>query len=193
MPRFSVRMLLIGVAAVAVGTVALINASGTWARLIFAVAVAANVVALIGAAVTRRPGFVGFALAGWAYLLLSSSPILGPRVEWLQPGLDMLAPLRTRIERLVPRTALETEDGWREGVDYIRVLGKAPATPGIPGVPPPTLGYLVPTPRHMQQVAHGLCCLAAGCLGAWVGPWLSSAGLVTATRQGQPSKHREQP
>ena len=42
MPRFSVRMLLIGVAAVAVSTVALINASGAWVRLIFAVAVAAK-------------------------------------------------------------------------------------------------------------------------------------------------------
>lgn len=39
-PRFSVRMLLIGVAAVAICTVALVNASGTWARLIFAAAVA---------------------------------------------------------------------------------------------------------------------------------------------------------
>jgi len=165
MLRFSVRMLLIAVAATAIATFALVNASGTWARLVFAVAVAANIATVIGAVLTRRPGFVGFAISGWAYLLLTATPMLGLRAEWLQPPAKLIALVQASVARPVAWEAggLETDFNLNRG-DF--VIGPTDPTTGKSTL-------LWPNPRHMQEVAHGLCCLTAGVLGSWYARWLS--------------------
>lgn len=73
MPSFSLKWMLAGVAAVALGCVALLNASDLAFAITFGVALlllfAAVIHSILGTGATRSFA-VGFAVVGWGYLLL---------------------------------------------------------------------------------------------------------------------------
>lgn len=79
MPRFSIRQLLAATALVALGCFALLNASPIVAAAMMsavAVLLLAAVVLSIYRTGDKRAFWIGFALFGWAYLLLCYGPIL---------------------------------------------------------------------------------------------------------------------
>jgi len=78
MPRFSIRQLLIATALVAVGCLAILNATPIVASAMMG-AVALLLVAAIVLSIYRtgdkRAFWIGFAIFGWSYLLLCYGPI----------------------------------------------------------------------------------------------------------------------
>jgi hypothetical protein len=77
LPRFSLAGLLRAVAACGFAMACLLYASAPWAAGLYSVALGLLVLALIGVANragARRAFWAGFAIAGWAYLLIATGP-----------------------------------------------------------------------------------------------------------------------
>jgi hypothetical protein len=123
--RFSVADLLVTVGLCALSLACLIYASTPWATAVLSVALASLVLALIGVIYRRgeRQAFwAGFAICGWAYLILSYSPWFTPYprsqlvtsklLEWAYPLLipkarQSLNPNYTPRPFVVPAATLE--------------------------------------------------------------------------------------
>ena len=72
-PQFSLRTLLVGVAFVAVGCVALVKASEAWQTAIYTTTFSVLFIAMLGGLFhwgRTRAFWAGFAVIGWSYLLL---------------------------------------------------------------------------------------------------------------------------
>ena len=71
--RFSIKRMLAAVAGVAIGCAALLNANAVWAGLLYGVAIIAICAAILGIIYRKgrhRAFWCGFAVFGWASLLL---------------------------------------------------------------------------------------------------------------------------
>jgi hypothetical protein len=98
--RFSIAGLLVTVGICAFGLTCLLNASTSWAAATFSIILGMLVVALIGIVYRtgeRRSFWVGFAICGWLYMVLTTGPWfvdrIGPRLvttnllDWAYPWL----------------------------------------------------------------------------------------------------------
>jgi hypothetical protein len=75
--RFTLAALMGAVALVAVGVAALRSPTALWASLVILLALGAICGATVGAILRRGPGrgaWLGFAVFGWAYFLMTLSP-----------------------------------------------------------------------------------------------------------------------
>ena len=75
--RFSLAQLMAVVLYLGLGFAALRNADRLWASATFTLSIVAISTALLGALIRRgraRPAWIGFALFGWTYLLVSTLP-----------------------------------------------------------------------------------------------------------------------
>lgn len=75
--RFSLAQLMAIVLYLGLGFAALRNADGLWASATFTLSIVAISTALLGALIRRgraRPAWIGFAVFGWTYLLISTLP-----------------------------------------------------------------------------------------------------------------------
>ncbi len=82
--KFSLASLLFLVLIAALGCAALVNANDTWRQSMVTLVLSVLLIATLAAAVNRLRAFaLGFAVAGWIYLLLTFVPALGLRNELL--------------------------------------------------------------------------------------------------------------
>ncbi len=100
--QFSLRGLLLFAAFVAVSCAALMYPSIWWASLCLTGAVIVDLVAVLGAVYRRgsaRAFWVGFAVMGWAYLLLVFAPLLDRHVGHELAATKVLAYLEVKLAR----------------------------------------------------------------------------------------------
>ena len=82
--KFSLATLLLLVLLAALGCAALVNANDTWRQSMVTLVLSVLLIATLAAAVNRSRAFaLGFAVAGWIYLLLVFVPALGLRDDLL--------------------------------------------------------------------------------------------------------------
>jgi hypothetical protein len=172
-PRLTIlgMMALIGLAGV--GLVGLRSATPLWASAVFSLTVAALTAATIGAALGRRD-CVGFAIAGWAYMLavfglwpesngVTAPPVLTKALmDYFQP--DTNTPAVMTIDP-GPRGELATE------VKQVVVL------PGVPGLTRlgPFTGRVI-NRLHYRRIGHCLAAIVCGLLGCLVATAFSARG-----------------
>ena len=112
--KFSLATLLLLVLLAAVGCAALVNASDIWRQTMVTVSVALVSISTLIAVTDRSRAFgLGFAVAGWIYLLLAFAPVLGLRddllmdkaVAWLFKVVHQEeAPVQNVVESIVAST-----------------------------------------------------------------------------------------
>jgi hypothetical protein len=169
--RFPIAGLMLAVLVVALGLAALRNASEVWAGVMFLFTCAVLCLAIVGAICRdgpRRAWWLGFALFGWGYLLLSL---------WSKVNLPTMA-------------LLDAIASWlRLHVRFSGVVGEIPGTGhgggrfgGFPSVRPLVGGFgrgggAGLFDEQLHQIAHCLCALVAALLG----------GLLARTLFGGPN------
>ncbi len=76
--KFSLASLLFLVLIAALGCAALVNANDTWRQSMVTLVLSVLLIATLAATVNRSRAFaLGFAVAGWIYLLLVFVPVIG--------------------------------------------------------------------------------------------------------------------
>jgi hypothetical protein len=101
--RFSLLTLLGAILVISVGCAAVVSASDVWVKVIVTVTVLALLIASVGSIYlpTRSRAFAGgFAIFGWAYLLLAQ----GPWLESLKPQLATTVALN-KLQRVMHEDA----------------------------------------------------------------------------------------
>lgn len=147
--RFSLAQLMAAVIYLGLGFAALRNADRLWASATFTLSIVAISTALLGALIRRgraRPVWIGFAVFGWTYLLISTLP---PRASG---GLGF-GPLP------LPPSLIE----W----------GMASLQPYLWPVPSGQMWNSASLLTPYEQVGHSLGIVLFGSVGAFVGRFLA--------------------
>lgn len=173
--RFSIKWLLIAVAAVAAGCVALLNASDLWADVVSGTVVVCLLIALIGTVASqghRRAFCWGFAVFGWGYLLL---------METLS-GWSLSLVTQRLLEQLHGLVAAETEIPRDE---YWEMQGLEPGPPVDPGgggglgeasgAKPGMVREVLPMFGYFLKIGHAICLLLFALLGGLTGRYFHPA------------------
>ncbi len=154
--QFSVFGLLVLVAFVSVACAAMVYASLWWASICLTCAVIAQLVAVL--AVVYRHGsarafWVGFALLGWGYLLLTFAPGLDRHIGQRLVTTKLLAFLQPKLQR-TPIYGNASELALYPGKDPLMTVTE-------------TGTYYAPAPQwdHFQQAGHSLMAILIGFLG----------------------------
>lgn len=166
--RFSLFALLAVILVISLGCAALVNASDLWAEIVVTATILGLLVATIGAVFIPGRGRVfagGFAIFGWAYLLL----VQGPWLESLKPRLLTTVAV-DRLEKVLQK------DG--------QVVATAPSTSMASGswinlsnaLPSRTItftssGVAVFPPHPFQQIGQCLWTVLLACLGGVLATW----------------------
>ena len=169
--KFSLASLLFLVLIAALGCAALVNANDTWRQSMVTLVLSVLLITTLAAAVNRSRAFaLGFAVAGWIYLVLAFVPIFDLRddlvtdkaVRWLYTAIhDEEATEHNYIRSIVSFSP----DGSR------KVTGRLYNTVKIWNVP---TGAEVDTVNfhNFADIGHGLWVLIIACLGGAVAGFL---------------------
>jgi hypothetical protein len=182
LPHFSIAGLMGLVVVVAVGVAALRFASELWAGVLLTLGVlGAAVLAFHERAGASRSWWRGFALFGWAYVVLA----LGP---WASEAIAPLLPTTIGLRALFARMNPKVEQKDRRLQEYFDDIATVNAPSGttapLTGFTDGTLvvsGSPGPVPEPFRRVGHCLWTLLIACLGGVVGRALHAGGeRVTA-------------
>jgi len=183
-PHFSLGTLLLAVLSAGVAFAALKSPSDTWASALFTLAVAVLLVATLGAVHRRERGrayWLGFALFGWVYLILSLVPEPAPRLATT----GLLDALFARVHghghaEQVFSLAFSPQGNRlvSQGVGFtsVRVWDASTGRPLSPASA---------DPEGFRRVGHSLLTLLIALVGGWVSRYLHGA------RNRQPSEPLE--
>jgi hypothetical protein len=207
--RFSLKQLLLATALVALGCVALRNANTTWVGAMLGltwIALAASLLLAMYRDGQDRAFWVGFAVAGWLYLLLpvfgwsfmsnlQGNTVITTRIShWAYDWL-YAQPLPAPASGFGPPMSgyggsMGSSDvsmmggpgGGMPGMGGMSGMGMG-GMPGGPGGPPfPT--FTGPSQQDFTNVSHALWTLLLALCGGWFAQWLY------ATRGRQPDPNR---
>jgi hypothetical protein len=187
MRRFSIRTLMAFVLVTAVGLSALRNANAFWATVLTIVALASVCGAVLGASLLpgrERAWWLGFAVLGGVYLLVSLSPLryrLGTThlLEYVQAKVEDI-PIATfeisRFERdsvlfRIVTTLGEVREQTVDNRVYTATHGQGLL---VSMAPPNRWRSLLPGAANFdafQSVGHSLFALLAGLVGGMVAGW----------------------
>lgn len=193
-PRFHIGRLIAFIALCGVGLAALRSPSGLWASLMFTVAPATLVVALINVIAGRggsRAYWAGFALCGWGYFAANFAPWVG---EAIGPRLVTTALLDILYPSISPPTP-PPAGGWAgggggTGMGSSMGGGMPGGSPGMGGPgwsPPPEPGrwqvwteedrgsglgaiagsVVLASPETFRRIGHSILTILLAGLGGW--------------------------
>jgi len=166
--RFSLRWVFAAVAFIAVVTAALTDGSPRWAALIALTSVFALLASLLGVIYRReelRSFWVGFALFGWTFLLLSLETA----------GLNEAAPTNEFMKELYPF--------------FRRTLPVNPATPNPGWVHETAMENgrtvaVIVSAYDFHRLGRSICTIASAFVGGMLGRWF----FATRNKNLQPAK-----
>lgn len=153
--HFSLRSALAAVAYFAVVAAALTDGSPHWFAIVALVAVFAMLVSLVGVIYRKdehRSFWVGFAIFGWAYLILSHGP--GSLPEAMPTGI-FFRELFPFVRRAVPLDPLKPHPAW---VRFTESENGRPVA-------------LIAPKADFIQLGHAICALVSAFLGGAIGRW----------------------
>jgi hypothetical protein len=167
--RFSLRWVFVAVAFAAVSAAALTDGAARWSALLALTSVFALLASILGVIHRRgesRSFWIGFAVFGWAYLVLSQEAI----------GLSEALPMNVLFTDLYPyfrRTALIDPAGpqpaWVQGVE--RENGQVVA--------------VIVTQYDFHRLGHSVCTILFALLGGMLGRWFHATRPEEADREYQ--------
>jgi hypothetical protein len=168
-PRFSILGLMAVILLVALGLAALKSPSELRASLVFTATVFVLLTATLGVLLDRSPALTGFALFGWASLLLAFGP--------MSLATTVPRPLSTLIlEAVLPAMNLSPVSGFSE---YHNVSASIGVNTG---------GTIVTAPVADLQIGHSLLSLLAALVGGVVARVFAarSEAAESVAREGGP-------
>jgi hypothetical protein len=175
--RFSIASLLAVVLVLAVGFAAMREATEVWSSSIFTLTLGAllcSVLLAIHRAAARRAFWVGFALFGWGYLVLSLVPSVESRLLTAKglAFLDSKVPGRSPVMYSIRLTgpALGSFNTQIQAVAFSPSGNQvAASSPGLVRVWNAATGKLLQgwsgTTENFVNIGHSLIALLAGCVG----------------------------
>jgi hypothetical protein len=188
--QFSMVSMLGVVTIVGLGCAALVNASHLWAGIVVNAAVLALLAAAVGAVYLHsnfRAFCGGFAIFGWAYFLLTSTPVVDLERWFLTQGANQA--LYSVLTDSGPNPAPQAIVYSNPGGPAIRVQAAVPPPATAPQ--PVTYAYYpaLPAPAGaplgglpydaFDRIAHTLWTIVIGAAGGVLALWLSGRRAIT--------------
>jgi hypothetical protein len=202
-PRFTIAGLMLAVLAVAVGFAALRNATPAWAGAMLLLTLGLLGLAVLGVVYrrgARRAWWLGFALFGGGYVLLTFAPWAD---EHVRPTLPTAMLIDALHERLHPREPTVTDAAV---LAYLEAVRSAPTSVVVPGGTTPggttasAISFLSAgtgasaTPEPFRRVGHCLWALLAACVGGAAGRlFYATGGSPDGSRGGRDDRIRDDP
>ena len=168
-PRFSILGLMAVILVIALGLAAVKSPTDLRASLVFTATVFILLTATLGVLLNRSPSLTGFALFGWASLLLAFGP--------MSLATTVPRPLSTLIlEGVLPALNLSPVSGYSEYHNVYASLGVN------------TGGTIVVAPVAYLQIGHSLLSLLAALVGGVVARVIAarSEAAESLAREGRP-------